>query len=214
MSVILFDLNGTLTDPAGIGEPWSRPELGLAVLRAAIQTTMADTLTGAYRPFAEHVRAAIEHHVALEGLDPAGLGPAVARARALDPFPDAASALDLLAAGGHRLAVLTNSGAEAGEATVRAAGLAVRFERILGVDAVRAYKPDPRTYAYALDELGATPEETWMVAAHAWDTTGAKRAGLRTAWISRGEGHLTPAAEPVDVAGSDLLEIAGALTAA
>jgi hypothetical protein len=30
--VVAFDLNGTLTDPSAIGEPWGRPDLGLAVL--------------------------------------------------------------------------------------------------------------------------------------------------------------------------------------
>jgi hypothetical protein len=45
--VIMFDVNGTLTDPSGLGEPWGRPELEIAILRSA----MHDALTGAYRSF-------------------------------------------------------------------------------------------------------------------------------------------------------------------
>lgn len=209
--LLLFDLNGTITDPAGIGEPWSDPDLGAAALRHAVQTAIVDVVSGVYRPFAEHVSAAIEREVALRALDRGRIDAAVERARSLSPFGDAADALDHLRAAGHRLAVLTNSGAEGGEATLRHAGLADRFERILGVDAVRSHKPDPRVYAYALDELGARPGEVTMVAAHAWDTSGAKRAGMRTAWIARGEGELSPAAEPPDVRAADLHEAARVL---
>lgn len=211
--VLLFDLNGTITDPAGMGDPWSEPALGLAALRGAVQTAMVDVISGAYRPFAEHVRGSIEREVAARGLDAGRVDAAVERAQALAPFPDAAEALDHLRAAGHRLAVLTNSGAEGGAATLQAAGLADRFERILGVDAVVTHKPDPRAYAYALSELGVAPAEATMVAAHGWDTTGAKRAGMRTAWIARGEGTLSPAAEPPDVRAADLHEAARALAA-
>jgi 2-haloacid dehalogenase len=209
--LLLFDLNGTITDPAGIGDPWSDPGLGAAALRHAVQTATVDVVSGAYRPFAEHLLGAIEREVALRGLDRGRVGDALERAQALSPFGDAADALDHLRAGGHRLAVLTNSGAGGGEATLRRAGLADRFERILGVDAVRSHKPDPRVYAYALAELEVEPGDVTMVAAHAWDTTGAKRAGMRTAWIARGEGELSAAAEAPDVRAADLHEAARAL---
>lgn len=211
--VLLFDLNGTITDPAGIGEPWGVPALGAAALQGAVQTAMADVITGAYRTFAEHIRGSVEREVAVRGLDGSRVDAAMERARALRPFGDAAEALDHLRAAGHRLAVLTNSGAEGGAATLRAAGLADRFERILGVDAVRAHKPDARVYAHALRELGVAPTQATMVAAHAWDTTGAKRAGMRTAWIARGEGALSAAAEPPDVRAADLFEAARLLAA-
>jgi 2-haloacid dehalogenase len=210
--VILFDVNGTLTEPAGLGEPWGHPDLGLPILRGAQQTAMVDALLGTYRPFAEHVRAAIELEVSKAGLDAALVDRAAERATHLDPVPDAAAALDLLRDNGHTLATLTNSGAEGGRRTLEAANLADRFDRFLGVDAVRTFKPHPATYAHAIEELDVAPHEIVLVAAHGWDVTGAKHAGLRTAWISRGEGALSAMAPEPDVRADDLLGAAQRLT--
>ncbi|GAC1344806.1 MAG: haloacid dehalogenase type II [Candidatus Dormibacteria bacterium] len=211
--IVLFDLNGTLTDPAGIGEWWGAPDLGLVSLQGAVQTAMVDALLGLYRPFAEHLRAAIQLCVGRRGLDPDGVDAALRRAAHLDAFPEAAEALDHLREGGHRLVTLTNSGGQAGRETLEAAGLADRFERVLGVDAVRSFKPHPRTYAYALTELRARSDEVMMVAAHGWDVTGAKHAGLRTTWISRGEQILSGTALEPDHRADDLLSAARKLTA-
>ena len=208
--IVLFDLNGTLTDSRAIGEPWDAPTLGLDVLDSAAQTAMVDALTGHYRPFSEHVRAAIELHARRRGLDAGRIDQAAQRAASLPAFPDAPGALDALRGAGARLAVLTNSGAQSGERALRCAGLAERFERVLGVDAVASYKPDPRTYAYAAEALGASRPEVTLVAAHAWDVTGAGRAGLRTCWISGGADPSPVAHEP-DLCARNLDEAARAL---
>src|SRR5205814_8447327 len=84
---------------------------------------------------------------------------ALARAKRLDPFPDASPALERLRDGGHRLAVLTNSGAASGRATLEACGLAGYFEASLGVDAVQRFKPHLATYTHALTALSADPSE-------------------------------------------------------
>jgi phosphoserine phosphatase len=62
--VILFDLNGTLTDPAAIGRIWTAPGLGADVLGQAIQSAMVETiLQAAARPFVAHIEAALEDEV-------------------------------------------------------------------------------------------------------------------------------------------------------
>lgn len=210
--IVLFDLNGTLTDPAGLGAPWARPELGLSILRGAIQTAMVDALVGTYRPFPEHVRAAIDIEVRRADLDPALADAAAERATRLDPFPEAEAALDLLREEGHTLATLTNSGAEGGRRTLEAAGLADRFDHFLGVDAVLTFKPHPAAYAHAVESLDLPPEDIVFVAAHGWDVSGAKHAGMRTAWISRGESALNGMIAEPDVRADDLLEAAQLLS--
>ena len=213
--IALFDLNGTLTDPAGIGDPWARPDLGLRTLRGAVLSGMAATLAGRpFVPFAAHVRDALAIEVDVAGLDPARIDDAMERVKALDPFPDAAPALDLVSDAGIPIGVLTNSGAAAGEATLVAAGLRDRVAHVFGVDAVERYKPHPDTYGHAVAALGVPPAGVVMVAAHQWDTSGARSAGLRTAWVARGEGvHGTTAAEP-EIRGDDLLDVARRLVAA
>jgi 2-haloacid dehalogenase len=159
MALILFDLNGTLLDPGSHKDK----------LQAAVRLAMIHTLADDFRPFAELLEAA------------GGTVP-----EEMPPFTDVPDGLDGLKTQGHRLAVLTNSARATAEQHLQAAGLRERFERVIGVDAVGAYKPDGRAYAYALAQMGATAQDTWLVAAHDWDVVGAQGAGLRTAFIARG----------------------------
>jgi len=210
--LVIFDLNGTLTDPAGIGEPWQAPELGLDVLAGAVQTAMVETILGEYTDFSAHIRSALEVQVARRSLDGGRIEEALERAKRLSPYPDAAEALELLAQAGHRLTVLTNSGAQAGRATLEACGLSDWFEQVLGVDAVRRFKPHSATYAHALTALDARPEETFMVAAHAWDVTGAQHAGLRGVWIARGQDAYPQVGLRPELTAPTLLDAAVAVT--
>ena len=210
---VVFDLNGTITDPAAIGEPWALPELGGAVLESALQTAFAETLTGAYHDLSEHVGAALRLQIARRSLDAELTEQGLARAKQLPVFPEAGAALDHLREHGQRLAVLTNSGADAGRATLEAAGLAEKFDAIRGVDAVRRFKPHPATYEHALEALGERADTTFMVAAHAWDLAGARSAGLRTVWIARDPGGYPAVLPASEISAPDLLAAAQAITA-
>lgn len=215
MRVVLLDVNGTLTDPAAIGEPWGRPELGVQALDGAVQTAMVDALTGrGDRPFSEHLRAAITVLAADAGLDPARVDDAVGAAQSLPARPDAAAALQLMRGAGLQTVALTNSGAAAGESTLRGAGLIDHVDRVLGVDAVKTFKPDPRVYRYALSELGSPPAgEATLLATHPWDLAGAARSGIRTAWVTHGAGGWPDVFAEPGVTGETLTDVARQLAA-
>lgn len=206
--LVIFDLNGTLTDPGPIGAPWNDANLGVEVLTLAVQSAMTDTVVGDYREFSEHLRSALSVLVSRRGLSPEPIDQALESATRLPVRPAARPALELLAGAGVRLAVLTNSGAHAGTATLEAAGLADRFEQILGVDAVRRFKPHPDVYHHALRSLSVDAPDALLAAAHAWDVWGAKRAGLRTAWIDAHERAFPVVAPEPDVRAGDLLQAA------
>ncbi len=208
--VVLFDLNGTLTDPSAMGGPWNLPELGAEALAGAIQSAMVETILGRYRPFREHLESGLRGRVRERGLDETRVEEAMEISAALPPFADTPGALETMRTAGYRLAVLTNSGADAGRRTLAAAGLAESFERILGVDAVEKFKPHPATYAYALHELGAKPGEVTFVAAHAWDLAGAADAGMQTALVRR-DGGSPPVYPPPEIESDELSGIAAAL---
>lgn len=55
--------------------------------------------------------------------------------------------------------------------------------------------------------------EMMMVAAHAWDITGAAAAGCRTAFIARPGKVLNPAGSQPDLIGDDLQDFAAKLLA-
>ena len=208
---VLFDVNGTITDPAGLGEAWGRPELGARILRCAVESAMTDTIVGVHRPLGEHLRGALTLEAARSGLDAALVDEAAERATRLSPWPDAREALDLLADAGVTVAALTNSGAEAGRATLERAGLLDRFDHVLGVEAVEVFKPHPRTYTHAVSHLGGRPEGIVLVAAHGWDVAGAAHAGLRTGFVTRTEGALSPMVPAPDFETPDLLAMARAV---
>lgn len=210
--IAAFDVNGTLTDPAGIGDPWARPDIGIRVLRGAMLSSMAATIIGRFEPFAEHLRDALAVECHAERLDPNRIDDALQRAATLDPWPEAADALSCLAGAGWTIAALTNSGAAGGRRTLENAGLLDAFDHVLGVDAVNAFKPHPSTYVYAARTLGAPPAAVTFIAAHAWDVSGAAHAGMQTAWIRRGEGVIGRTAATPDNQADDLLELAQQLT--
>ncbi len=65
------------------------------------------------------------------------------------------------------------------------AGLEKEFTAILSTDAIASYKPDPKTYALAVDKLGLAKEEILFVAFAGWDVAGAKWYGYPTFWVNR-----------------------------
>ena len=201
--IVLFDVNGTLLDPRAI----TGSEDGLGILDLTVMQAMVDTMTGGVRPFPEYMGAALE----IAGAD---IERGLAAAAALPPYPDAHGALAALRAAGHTPVALTNSAAGGARTALESAGLLEHLERVISADAVGAYKPDPRVYEHALSELGATAGETWMVAGHWWDVHGAKRAGLRTAWVARDEGELLSTTLEPDVRATDLADAAGRIAAA
>ena len=196
---IVFDLNGTLLDPR---------EIGPDVLDEAILAAMTLNHVGEYRPFSDLLRAALARRRPAEEVD--ALMQAAAR---MPPFPEAAEALDVLAAAGLQLAVLTNSPTATAESGLRAAGLRDHFAHVIGTDQVETFKPDARVYRHALSVFGAEPGEATMVAAHWWDLRGARAVGMRVAWVARREGRLSALLPEPDAEGADLLAVAAVLTA-
>ena len=202
VSWVVFDLNGTLLDIAAVGDD---------VLHEALFAAMTLNHVGEYRPLPELLAAAAERRHAALGAPPADQ--VTAAAGAMPAYPEARAALDLLAAAGLRLAVLTNSPTETAERGLRAAGLRDRFAHVIGTDQVGVFKPDGRVYRHGLSVIGAEPAEATMVASHWWDLRGARAAGMRVAWVARGEGALSSLLAEPDAQGPDLLAVAQAIVA-
>jgi 2-haloacid dehalogenase len=180
----------------------------------ALLLTMADSLSGgAYRPLPDYLRATLERALRADGRATDALDAAMERAAAMEPFPDAKSALSRLATEGLHVGVLTNSTTAAAERALRSCGLRERFEVVIGSDQVQTFKPHPRVYRHGAERVRAEPAEIVLVAAHAWDVMGAMRAGLRGAWVARSERWLIPVVPEPDVRGVDLEDAAGKIIA-
>jgi 2-haloacid dehalogenase len=203
---VIFDLNGTLVDPAVLIEPGN---LAIAALDEANMMAMVTVLAGRETEFKPLLDAALRRGLERAGRDPALAEGALERLPDMPAYPDVPEALARLREGGFRLAVLTQSSAEAAEAVLARSGLRSHFELVLSAPASGAFKPEDLAYKYALEQAGAT--EAWFVAGHWWDVAGAAFAGLRTAWISRTDLAYPLAMPEPDIRGPDLAAVATAI---
>jgi 2-haloacid dehalogenase len=218
LSWVLFDLNGTLVDPSVLAQPLgdsaAADEVVLDAFDEANMQAMVATLTGERPAFAELLEASLRRRIELAGGDPGTAGDATGLLGSMPAFIEAPSALERLRGEGLRLGVLTQSTTDAADGVLRFAGLRDRMDLVIGSDATGTFKPDPRAYRAALERTGAgAPDEVCLVAAHWWDVTGAKRAGLRTGWVARRERVLLDTVPDPDFRGRDLDEVAEAILA-
>jgi 2-haloacid dehalogenase len=210
---VYFDLNGTLFDPSAMGEPLAdgvSESLVDGILGDTIVLAMAETLSGSYRDFFELLRAAASRRLAVAGKLEL-VDEVMSAARRMPPFPDAEEAAGRLRSAGVGAGVLTNSSTESARSLLAGSGL--ELDPVVGADQVKAFKPDPRIYRRAAEASGHPPGQVALITAHGWDAMGAKRAGLRVAWISRSERLRLLAPEP-DFEAGDLAEAAERIVAA
>jgi 2-haloacid dehalogenase len=212
---VLFDLNGTLVDPAVLAQPLGDTAADEAMVHAAfddaVMHAMVVTLGGATAVFSDLVGAALRRRLLIAGRDGGAADDALALLGSMPAFLEAPAALERLRGVGLKLGVLTQSAPEAAEAVLRFAGLRDRLELVVSAPEAGAFKPDPRPYRLAVERTGAAAEDVALVAAHWWDVAGAKRAGLRTGWVARRDILLPGGVPEPDVSGRDLTEVADGL---
>ncbi|MGH2763531.1 MAG: HAD-IA family hydrolase, partial [Thermoleophilaceae bacterium] len=180
----------------------------LAALDEADMQAMADTITGSSRAFPDYLEAALERRARAAGHELRGLDEAMRRAARMPPFDDAAPAIEMLAAAGLSVGVLTNSARRAAESALSGAGLLDRLELVVGADEAGAYKPDARVYRKGVERTGVEAGAVCLVAAHGWDVLGAARARLRTGWVARKEVELLATVPAPDFRGATLGAVA------
>ncbi|MCA1554583.1 MAG: haloacid dehalogenase type II [Chloroflexi bacterium] len=212
--VIVFDVIETMLNLRALDAPFERV-FGDGSVRQQwfsqmLQLALVATITDAYQDFGAIGRAALEMVAAQRGTTLADeqRTQILGGVRTLPPHPDVKDGLAQLRAAGFRLASLTNSAAQTAEAQLNHAGLRSYFEQVLSVDAVRKFKPAAEVYHHAARMLGVEPSEIRLVAAHDWDVFGALRAGCAAAFVARDGMVLNPLAQPPDVIGKDVREVA------
>ena len=218
--IIIFDVNETLLDLVGLREPvgqalGDRQDLLPLWFSTMLHYSLVETVSGNHRSFGDIGTAALVMVAEANGIE-LGLSEArdaiVEPLESLPPHKDVTPALDRLARRGYRLVCLTNSSNGLAEVQLRRSGLIDYFEKRYSVEDVKRYKPHPAPYHMVLEDAGVQPEAALMVAAHAWDVTGAKRVGLQTAFVNRPGTALYPIAEAPDLVINDLSQLVDALT--
>lgn len=216
--VVVFDVNETLSDMAPmarrfaeVGAPgplaplWFTAVLrdGFALSAAGAPATFGQVARGVLRDLLAGASLSCDRDQAIEHVMSGFLE--------LPVHGDVAEGVTALSEAGHRLVTLSNGSAHIAEQLLAAAGLRDRFERCLSVDDAGAWKPDRRAYAHASAVTGVAMDEMVLVAVHPWDTDGAARAGMRSAWLDR-DGRAYPAHfTPPGIEVRTLGELAGRL---
>lgn len=97
----------------------------------------------------------------------------------------------LAALDGHLTAIVSNADVDHLDRAVELNRL--EFPLVVSSESARCYKPDPRIFREALTKLGVAPEASLYVGdSQEDDIVGAKRAGMRVAWINRTQQTLRP----------------------
>ena len=215
--VLVFDVNETLLDLRAL-DPLFAEVLGDSALRgqwfaAMLQLSFVGGLTGRYVDFTTAQRAALQMTAARAGrtVRDADIDAVLQAMRQLPPHPEVPQALSRLHDAGFRLTALTNSVLEVAQAQLANAGLVDKLEHIFSADEVHALKPAPQPYRMVADRIGVHIGELRLIAAHAWDVSGALAAGCQAAFVARPGMVPSPLGPQPGIIGADLAEVAEAL---
>jgi len=105
------------------------------------------------------------------------------REKLMQPFPQAIETLEHLKKKHFPMGLITNGSEDVQKAKIIRFNLARFFDVILIEGAFGKGKPEKDVFLHALDKLGASPENTYMIGdSIEYDIEGAKPLGIRTIW--------------------------------
>jgi 2-haloacid dehalogenase len=217
--VIAFDVNETLLslDPIRdnlAGLFGSDPPIGEWFARLLHGSLVANTLDQ-YRPFGVIGAEALINLAARRGLllRAEDAVAALAPMTSLPPHPDVLGGMSRLATAGYEMVALTNGSREAADAQITNAGLGDLLTRVISVEEVGRFKPDPAPYRHTAGVTGVDITDLMLVASHDWDCAGAMAAGAQAVFLKRPGSIWGLPSPPPDKQVPDLVKLADALGA-
>ena len=192
---VIFDLLTALLDSTSL---WDQVAGGAAEGRKWRGAYLRRTYqTGAYRPYETLVAEAAQE----AGLPSDYARELAARYGELRPWPEVDAVLTALKQ--HvPLAIVTNCSEVLAAKAIAAIG--VEFNVVVTAERAGFYKPDPRPYRMAIEELGLPLERCLFVAGSAFDLYGIGKVGLAGYWHDR-TGMAAPPEAPKLVAHHDTI---------
>jgi 2-haloacid dehalogenase len=190
-AALVFDAYGTLFDVHSVialcDELWPQRGAQLSTLWRAkqLEYTWLRSLMGRYEDFAGVTEASLRHACRVLGLpyDDQKLARLMDAYLHLETFPEVRESLAQLR--NIKLAILSNGAPVMLAAVVANNGLGALISDVLSVDPLQIYKPSPKVYQLAVDELEIGADQIGFVSSNCWDALGAKSFGFRTFWVNR-----------------------------
>ena len=188
----VFDAYGTLFDvhsaasryQARLGEQahavsamWRTKQLEYTWLRSLMQR---------YVDFWKVTQDALDYALDSQGIDDISLRNDLLSAyHELSCYPEVPETLIKIKQMGLGTAILSNGSPEMLKAGVSNSNLGKVMDSIISVDTIEIFKPSPKVYKLATDQLGCNPEEILFFSSNAWDVSGAATFGFKTVWVNR-----------------------------
>lgn len=155
---------------------WSDPERhrqGRLDLLAATATIVDQALEASGSPDPDHALVIAKRYRSL-------------RDERLALLDGAVETIVELTSAGYALGLITNGEAATQRSKIERFSLTEYFAYIGIEGEVGVGKPDEEAYLRALQALGCSPSDAWMVGDNlVWDIFGAQRVGLRAVWVDR-----------------------------
>lgn len=211
MATIAFDAVGTLFSLdaprrklVSAGAPEQTLELWVSqTLRTYFELAHA----GEYAPLEQILETTLPDALAAVGvaLDDDEAEALIRSFKRLEPADEASEACRRLQKQESELMVVTNLSRGTAIELLEDSGLEPHFDQILSCEQIGTCKPHPNVYR-TVEKRAA--ERVWMVAAHGWDVSRAKYAGLRTVWVSTLESPYPDVFPEPDFEADDLADAA------
>ena len=188
----VFDAYGTLFD---VHSAASRYQMRLGEQAQTVSTmwrykqleyTWLRSLMQRYVDFWKVTQDALDYALDSQGIDDNSLRNDLLSAyHELSCYPEVPETLIKIKQMGLGTAILSNGSPEMLKAGVRNSNLGKVMDSIISVDTIEIFKPSPKVYKLATDQLGCNPEEILFFSSNAWDVSGAATFGFKTVWINR-----------------------------
>ena len=103
----------------------------------------------------------------------------------LSAYPEAHDVLTRLKANNIQTGILSNGSKQMLNSAVVSANLKNFLDKIISIDGIEIYKPDPKVYQMVLDQFNCKIEEVLFISSNGWDIAGASKFGFTTLWVNR-----------------------------
>lgn len=191
ITACVFDAYGTLFDVHSAVRRYSNQikesEAVSALWRAKqLEYTWLRSLMGRYVDFWQVTADALDFALETYGISDAVIRQDLLQAyMTLSCYSEVPDVLDRLKRKGIRCAILSNGSPQMLSSAVKNSGLSEFFDAVISVDMISQYKPDPRVYRLAVDELKVEKSKIAFQSSNAWDAAGANAYGFNVVWVNR-----------------------------
>ena len=191
ITACVFDAYGTLFDVHSAVRRYSNQikesEAVSALWRAKqLEYTWLRSLMGRYVDFWQVTADALDFALETYGISDAVIRQDLLQAyMTLSCYSEVPDVLDRLKRKGIRCAILSNGSPQMLSSAVKNSGLSEFFDAVIAVDMIGKYKPDPRVYRLAVDELKVEKSKIAFQSSNAWDAAGANAYGFNVVCVNR-----------------------------